>query len=142
MKPRERAGQVSIARAAPAGHSAPIPMPSSARNRNSRKKLGAKPAKKLQSEYQAIEIISGVLRPIRSASQPFAVAPTNRPHKVSVSTAVTSTSGTLNSFAIGAMINKKTVKSKASNVQPSHAATQAYHWSLVGSRHQGTWALA
>ena len=30
----ERAGQVSIARAAPAGHSAPMPMPRSARKRN------------------------------------------------------------------------------------------------------------
>jgi hypothetical protein len=30
MRPRERAGQDSIASAAPAGHSAPMPMPSSA----------------------------------------------------------------------------------------------------------------
>src|SRR2546429_8025007 len=80
MKPRERTGQVSIARAAPAGHSAPIPMPSNARNRNSRKKLGARPARKLQTEYQAIEIISGVLRPIRSASQPLAGGPGSRSH--------------------------------------------------------------
>jgi hypothetical protein len=29
------------------------------------------------------------------------------------------------------------VKSKASNVQPSQAAHQAYHWSLVGSFHHG-----
>src|SRR5881275_1302198 len=82
IKPRERAGQVSIASAAPAGHSAPMPMPSSARNRKSRKKLGDRPAKKLHTEYQMIEIISGVLRPIRSASQPLAVAPTSRIHKV------------------------------------------------------------
>src|SRR4051795_10421299 len=75
MKPRERTGQVSIARAAPAGHSAPMPMPSKARKRNSRKKLGAKPARKLQTEYQAIEIISGVLRPMRAASPPLAGAP-------------------------------------------------------------------
>src|SRR5204863_5582638 len=87
MKPRERAGQVSIARAAPAGHSAPMPMPSSARKRNSRKKLGAKPARKLQTEYQAIEIISGVLRTIRSASHPLAVAPKSRIHSVIVNTA-------------------------------------------------------
>src|SRR6516165_8173013 len=66
MKPRERAGQVSIASAAPAGHSAPMPMPSRARNRNKRKKLGASPARKLQTEYHPIEIISGALRPIRS----------------------------------------------------------------------------
>src|SRR6266404_6414096 len=84
MKPRERTGQVSIARAAPAGHSAPMPMPSSARKRKSKKKLGARPARKLQTEYQAIEIISGVLRPIRSASQPLAVALSSRIQRVTV----------------------------------------------------------
>jgi len=72
IKPRERAGQVSIANAAPAGHSAPMPMPSSARNRNNIQKVGASPAMKLHTEYHAIEIISGARRPIRSASQPFA----------------------------------------------------------------------
>src|SRR6516165_6785072 len=138
MKPRERTGQVSIASAAPAGHSALMPMPRSARNKNNRKKLGAKPARKLQTEYHAIEIISGVLRPTRSASQPLAVAPTSRIHKVIVSTAATSDTGTLNSFAIGTMINRNAVKSNASRVHPSQAATQAYHWSLVGSRHHGT----
>src|SRR5215472_16199285 len=35
------------------------------------------------------------------------------------------------------MISRKIVKSKASSVHPSQAATQAYHWSLVGSFHQG-----
>src|SRR5438034_11622427 len=35
------------------------------------------------------------------------------------------------------MISRKTVKSKASRVHPSQAAHQAYHWSLVGSFHQG-----
>ena len=94
MKPRERMGQVSIAKAAPAGHSAPMPMPSSARNRNRNQKVGEKPAMKLQIEYQRIEIISGVLRPIRSASQPEAVAPTRRSQSVTVKTAVTATSGT------------------------------------------------
>src|SRR5256885_12583330 len=81
IKARERTGQVSIARAAPAGHSAPMPMPSNARKRNSSKKLGARPARKLQTEYQAIEIISGVLRPIRSASQPLAVGALSRIHR-------------------------------------------------------------
>src|SRR5262249_52402115 len=33
--------------------------------------------------------------------------------------------------------SRKTVKSKASRVQPNHAAHQAYHWSLVGSFHHG-----
>src|SRR5215469_17146836 len=89
MKPRERAGQDSIASDAPAGHSAPIPMPSSARNSNRNQKLGEKPAMKLQIEYQRIEIISGFLRPMRSASQPEAVAPTSRSHSVMVKTAVT-----------------------------------------------------
>src|ERR1700732_1425743 len=93
MKPRERPGQVSIARAAPAGHSAPMPMPRRARNRNSRKKLGARPARKLQTEYQAIELIRGVLRPIRSASQPLAVAPISRIHRVIVNTNATSEIG-------------------------------------------------
>ena len=75
----------------------------------------------------AIEIISKGLRPTRSASHPLAVAPTNRPHKVRVNTAVTSTNGTLKVLAIGAMTSRKIVKSKASSVQPSHAATHAYH---------------
>src|SRR5260370_19233452 len=123
MKPRERAGQVSIERAAPAGHSAPMPMPSNARNRNSRKKVGARQAKKLQTEYQAIENIRGVLRPIRSGSQPLAVAPISRIHSVIVSTNATSGTGTSNSFAIGGMTNRNAVKSNASRVHPAQAAT-------------------
>src|SRR3954466_6432757 len=137
IKPRERAGQHSIASAAPAGHSAPMPMPSNARNKNRNQKVGAKPAMKLQSEYHRIEIISGIFRPTRSASQPEAVAPISRSHSVSVKTKVTSTSGTSNSFAIGTMIIRKIVKSNASSIQPSQAATQASHWSLVGSFHHG-----
>ena len=78
---------------------------------------------KLQIEYHAIEIIRGVLRPIRSASQPLAVAPTRRIHMVTVSTKTTSGTGTSNSFAIGAMINRNAVKSKASRVHPAQAAT-------------------
>src|SRR6516165_8750024 len=137
IKPRERAGHCSIANAAPAGHSAPMPIPRSARNTNKNMKVGEKPAMKLQIEYQRIEIISGIFRPTRSASQPEAHAPTRRIHKVIVNTAVTSVSGTLNSCAIGTMMRRKTVKSKASSVQPSHAAHQASHWSLVGSLHHG-----
>src|SRR5580700_8989704 len=124
MYPRERIGQDSIASAAPQGHSAPMPMPSKARNRNRNQKAGENPAIKLHAEYQAIEIISGFLRPIRSASQPEAVAPTSRIHKVRVKTAVT---GTLNSCEMGSMISRKIVKSKASSVQPSQAADQASH---------------
>ena len=82
MKPRERIGQFSIAKAAPTGHSAPMPMPSKARNRKRNQNAGENAAMKLQSEYQANEIISGVLRPIRSASQPEAVAPIRRIHRV------------------------------------------------------------
>ncbi len=44
---------------------------------------------KLQIEYHRMEIISGVLRPMRSAIQPAAVAPTSRSHKVNVKTMVT-----------------------------------------------------
>ena len=50
MKPRERIGQLSIASAAPAGHSAPIPIPSNARNINRNSSVGENPAMKLQSE--------------------------------------------------------------------------------------------
>src|SRR6516164_7173615 len=114
-----------------------MPMPSSARNRNRNQNVGEKLAMKLHAEYQAIEIISGILRPIRSASHPEAVAPTSRIHKVNVKTAVTAVSGTLNSCEIGSMISRKIVKSKASNVQPGQAADQASHWSLVGSFHHG-----
>src|SRR5262249_42473830 len=127
MKPRERCGQVSMASAAPAGHSAPMPIPSKVRNTNRNMKVGENPAIKLQIEYQKIEIISGVLRPIRSASQPEATAPTSRIHKVSVKTMATSVVGTPNSSAIGLIISRKTVKSKASSVQPSQAAHHAYH---------------
>src|ERR1700747_1982193 len=137
MKPRERIGQLSIARAAPAGHSAPMPKPSSARNTKRNQKVGEKPAMKLQSEYHRIEIINGRRRPTRSPSQPEQTAPTKRIHKVTVNTTATSVSGTPNSCEIGSMISRKIVKSNESKVQPSHAATQASHWSLVGSFHHG-----
>src|SRR5579863_4473438 len=141
IKPRERTGQVSIAKAAPAGHSAPMPMPRSARHTNRKTKVGENPAAKLAAEYQMIEIISGILRPTRSASHPEATAPTSRSHKVTVSTNATSVSGTLNSFEIGTMISRNMVKSKASRVQPSQAAHQASHWSLVGSFHHGSFVV-
>src|SRR6516162_9645758 len=137
MKPRVRIGHCSIASAAPAGHSAPMPIPSSVRNTKRNMKVGENPAMKLQAEYHAIEIISGVLRPTRSASQPAATAPTSRIHRVSVKTIATSAVDTWNSSAIGLMISRNTVKSKASRVQPSQAAHQAYHWSLVGAFPQG-----
>src|SRR6516162_2703018 len=137
MNPRERIGQLSIAKAAPAGHSAPMPKPSSARNTKRNQKVGEKPAIKLQIEYHKIEIISGIRRPTRSPSQPDATAPTNRIHRVTVKMMATSVSGTPNSCEIGSMINRKIVKSKESRVQPSQAATQASHWSLVGSFHHG-----
>src|ERR1700719_2853803 len=137
MKPRDRAGQDSMASSAPAGHSAPIPMPSSARKKNKNAKVGEKPAMKLQSEYQRMEIISGVFRPIRSAIQPAAVAPTRRIHRVIVNTTVTAVKGTSNSLAIGTMISRKIVKSNASSVHPTQAAIHAFHCSLLGSFHQG-----
>src|SRR5215470_11018239 len=138
INPRERNGHCSIASAAPAGHSAPMPIPSNVRNTSRNMKVGENPAMKLQTEYQKIEIISGSLRPTRSASQPDATAPTSRIHKVSVKTIATSVVGTPNSSAIGLIISRKTVKSKASSVQPSQAAHHAYHWSFVGSRHHAT----
>jgi hypothetical protein len=107
------------------------------RNSNSNQKLGARPANRLQTENQAIEIINGFLRPIRSASQPEAVAPTSRIHKVRAKTMATSVSGTPKSLEIGTISSRKMVKSKASRVHPSQAATQASHWSLVGSFHHG-----
>src|ERR1700720_4524207 len=97
---------------------------------------------KLASEYHRIEIINGVLRPIRSASQPEATAPSRRIHKVTVRTKATAVSGTPNSCEIGTMISRNTVKSKASRVQPSHAAIQAIHCSLVGSLHHGMPAVS
>src|SRR6516162_11134823 len=96
MKPRDRIGQLSIASAAPAGHSAPMPIPSSVRNTSRNMKVGENPAMKLQIEYQNIEIISGSLRPTRSASQPDATAPTRRIHNVSVKTIATSAVDTPN----------------------------------------------
>src|SRR6202051_5248943 len=96
MKPRGREGHDFIERAAPAGHSAPIPIPSSARKKNRNAKVGEKPAMKLQSEYQRMDIISGAFRPIRSAIQPAAVAPTSRIHRVIVNTAVAAGKGTSN----------------------------------------------
>src|SRR5246127_3949107 len=138
MKPRERTGQLSIANAAPAGHSAPMPKPSNARNTKRNQKVGEKPAMKLHNEYHRIEIINGMRRPTRSPSQPEQTAPTKRIHKVTVNTIATSVSGTPNSCEIGTMINRKIVKSNESNVQPSQAAIQANHWSLVGSFHHGT----
>ena len=100
-------------------HSAPMPIPSKARNRNSNPKPGAIPTNRLQIEYHRIEIISGFLRPMRSDSQPDAVAPANRNQSVMVNTAVTAVSGTLKSCAIGSMISRKIEKSNASSAQPS-----------------------
>src|SRR6516225_8663422 len=107
IKPRERIGQLSIANAAPAGHSAPIPKPNKARNTNRNQKVGEKPAMKLPSEYHRIEIINGSRRPTRSPSHPELTAPTSRIHKVTVKTTATSVSGTPNSCEIGSMINRK-----------------------------------
>ena len=100
--------------------------------------MGENPAMKLQMEYQRIEIISGVFRPTRSASQPDATAPKRRSQSVKVNTIATAVSGTPNSSAIGCMMSKKMVKSKASRVQPSHAAHHARHCSVVGSFHHGS----
>src|SRR5271154_718416 len=127
IKPRERAGHDSIARVAPAGHSAPMPIPSAARTTNRKVKFGEKPAMKLQIENDRIESISGTLRPARSPSQPDPTAPTRRSQSVTVSTDATAVTDTSNSSAIGTMMSKKMVKSKASSIQPNAPANQASH---------------
>src|SRR3954454_22668666 len=114
-----------------------MPMPSSVRNTSRNRKVGEKPAMKLHAEYHRMEIISGARRPIRSAIQPAAMAPIKRIHKVREPTNTTSVRSALNSLAIGTSRNRNTVKSNASNVQPSQAAMKAYQFSLVGSRHHG-----
>jgi len=48
--------------------------------------------------------------------------PMSRIHKVTVSTKATSDTGTSNSLAIGAMINRNAAKSNASRVHPAQAA--------------------
>ena len=82
---------------------------------------------KITGPYVCCQIINGVLRPMRSASHPEPTAPTSRSQRVTVNTAVTSISGTLNDSAIGTMISRKIVKSNASSVQPSQAAIHAIH---------------
>ncbi len=52
---------------------------------------------KLQAEYPRMEIIDGVLRPIRSTIQAAMVASARRIHRVTANTAVTAVSGTPNS---------------------------------------------
>lgn len=89
MKPRERADQDAIAKAAPAGHPGPKPVPSRARQKNRNAKPGENPAMKLRIKYQSMEIISGALRPIRSAIQPATVAPARLNHRVTANTPVT-----------------------------------------------------
>ena len=83
-----------MAKAAPAGHSAPMPMPRAARQKNKNAKPGENRATKLQTEYHRMEIVNGAFRPIRSAIQAAAVAPTRPIHSV---TAVTAVNGTPNS---------------------------------------------
>src|SRR3954451_22236993 len=94
ISPRERAGQDSMASAAPAGHSAPIPMPSNARVTNRKVKVGESPASRLHIEYHRIEIISGALPPKGPPSRPEAVAPRSLITRVTEKTAVTSMIGT------------------------------------------------
>ena len=108
MKPRERIGQVSIASAAPTGHSAPMPMPSSARKRNRKAKLGEKPAMKLQTEIPGDRDHQRRLAADPIGEPARAVAPTSRIHKRQrEDDRVTSVSGTSNSFAIGTMMQQE-----------------------------------
>ncbi len=98
---------------------------------------GGEAGDEVACRYHRIEIISGARRPNRSAIQPEAIAPTKRISMVRVPTKTTKVRSALNSLAIETISTRKTVKSNASSVQPSQAATNAYHWSLVGSLHQG-----
>jgi hypothetical protein len=75
-------------------------MPRAARITIRNVKLGEKPAMKLHTEYQRIGSISGVLRPMRSASQPEATAPMRRIQSVSASTAATEVTETPNSLGL------------------------------------------
>src|SRR6516162_9548510 len=104
IRPRDRAGQDSMAKLAPAGHSAPIPTPRMARTMNRNVKLGENPAMKLQAENHKTASISGGLRPIRSPSQPAPTAPGRRSHSVRVRTAATAVTETPNSLAIGTIM--------------------------------------
>ena len=74
MKPRERM-RPGFHRQGGSQRAPAPPMPRAARKRKRNLKVGEKPAIKLQIGSQRIEIISGVFRPTRSASQPDAVAP-------------------------------------------------------------------
>ena len=73
------------------------------------------------------------IRSAPSASQPDLTAPSGLSPRVTDSTNATSVNGTWNSCEIGTMMRRNMVKSKESSVQPSHAAHQTSHWSLVGS---------
>jgi hypothetical protein len=74
-------------------------------------------------------MMSGVLRPSRSANRPERVAPSSRSHNVAVDTARTLSSGTPNIPKLGIMINSG-IGCVELQAKP--------HWSLVGCFHQGT----
>ena len=109
MKARERGGHDSIAKLDPAGHSAPMPIPRTARTTRRNVKFGEKPAMKLQTENHRMESIRGPFRPMRSASQPDAIVPAKRNQIVSVSIAATAVTETSNSSATATMMNRKIV---------------------------------
>jgi hypothetical protein len=113
-----------------------MPMPSNVRKINRNTKVGENPAMKLQTEIPENRDHQWGFAPDPIGEQTRTDGP-HQPHPQSQRKDATSVVGTWNSSAIGLIISRNTVKSKASSVQPSHAAHQAYHWSLVGSRHQG-----
>jgi hypothetical protein len=98
-------------------------MPSNVRKINRNTKVGENPAMKLQTEIPENRDHQWGFAPdpIGEQTRPDG-PPTNRIHKVSVKTMATSVVGTWNSSAIGLIISRNTVKSKASSVQPSHGA--------------------
>ena len=82
--PRLRAGQFSIASVAPEVHSAPMPKPNSVRSARIQPNDGAKAMAPSHTANQTSEIMSGNLRPQRSATEPAATPPTRRRSNVSV----------------------------------------------------------
>src|SRR5438105_2726955 len=94
--------------------------------------VGAIDTRPSQTENQTIEIISGHLRPKRSASQPATNEPSRRTSRVAVTDAAVEVMVTPNSCAIFGMTRKKIEKSKASSTQPNQAAASAAQASRVG----------
>lgn len=102
----------------------------------------ARLAARSHREQPRMATICGFFRPMRSPSQPEAVAPERCIDKVIVTMDVTEIMDTPKCCEIKCMISRKTVKSNASRVPPSQAAMKAYHCALVASLYHGSVAPA